>query len=375
MRLIRDWTLIQRSGVGLALTIMLVAARSEAQSIRGRVTAGNDPVPGALIELMRTSDSMIVGRTSSGGDGEFRVSFSSQDPVLLRARAIGFHPWIGSVRRQEPEGDATLYVELVRAPFELAEVVASGDRGSCGKRTVNQAQMSAIVELVQTTDAIIARNLTRGDLRFESELESVEVITSGRRDSTVTRSTRVISTWPVVAPAPDILQHVGFGREKAGAEGNGRWFYGLDLGVLWSEWFVSQHCFWFEDGHRNNEDSTVSLRFKPRERSDLVDVEGELVIDTSAWTIRRLIFYHVNLPSWFSSHSSGGMLEFASTPEGVWYPSRWQTHAPIEQARQDLSRPVLGAVIQPRPKAPNLVGYVEERGQVVKVSVASGRDR
>jgi len=371
---------IRHHPIRVALLVALVGAclgggRLDAQSsVRGRVVSHGRGIAGAFVQILR-ADSTVVGAASTNASGRFDLFTSHQGPRLLRIRAIGFRPRLLDLGDGAVTPGALNAVELEPAPFELTELVASSGARGCRAQGSDPALLRQVVDLIETTDAVIARNLVRRDLRFESELRHVEVILAGRRDSTVRESGRAITGWPVVAPPLEVLQEEGFGREKRGGEGVGRWFYGPDLSVLWSTWFLERHCFWVEPPAGEGADSVVVFRFEPTKESDLVDVEGRLEIDASRWVLKRLYYFHVNLPSWFPARSSGGMVEFAVTDAGVWYPSRWQTVAPIERARGNLSRPVLGAIIQPRPSEPGLVGYVEERGRVLEVGPPVDRDR
>jgi len=92
----------------------------------------------------------------------------------------------------------------------------------------------------------------------------------------------------------DSLQLNGFQRAKSEAEGFGHQYYGPDMTVMVSDWFLDTHCFSL-DKDRSKGD-TVVIKFDPVGHPKYVDVSGTLVLDRSTLTMRTLTYELRDLP-------------------------------------------------------------------------------
>lgn len=353
----------------LLATLLMIASLptvARSQGLRGTVLSGDAPVGGAVVELIRSPDSVVVAHVFSRGDGSFRFSATPTPAMWLRTRAIGFRPVITPVGSPVDGGFASVTVRLVAAPPVLADVEVSAAAKACGREVGSQQMLAELFDLVRTTDAVISRHLARPDLRFTSEIRFVSNSPGGVSDSTVAYPEHAMLEWPVRAPPLELLRKEGFSRSKVGAEGVGRWFYGVDLQLLQSDWFAAGHCFWVTAAPESEGADAVLLHFEPTGKPKQVDVEGSLLVGTTDGAIRRLKYQHVNLPSWFPRGSSGGEVTFARDTTGIWYPSTWWLRSPVENdPAAALSRPSLvGGVMAPRPRRRAVIGVAVVAGRV-----------
>jgi hypothetical protein len=171
---------------------------------------------------------------------------------------------------------------------------------------------------------------------------------------------------------------VGFARNGTAAEGGGKFFYGPDLEVLFSDWFLASHCFTLDK--KRSRDDTVFIRFDPAGKSKLVDVGGELVLNRTTLTLERLTYSHRNLPDGIPDGAAGGTMRFTLLTEGLWVPADWAIWAPIVRASRIISRPttiyVMGrggrSIAQTAPPQPpaeliQVVGRDERTGHLTRI--------
>lgn len=358
--------------VGLLLSILVLSGAgtaASAQGLRGIVRSGDIPVSGAVVELVRPQDSMAVAHALTRGDGSFHLNVQATPAMWLRTRAIGFRPVVTPIGPPVNGGSEALTIQLATSSFVLADVEVRASRKACSQAPGSSALLAEVFELVQTTNAIVSRHLGSPDLRFTVELHFRDSLAVGISDSTITYPEHAMLDWPVRAPSLERLQQDGFSRPKAAGEGVGRWFYGLDLEVLQTDWFAGQQCFWVTSARAEDGQDVVVLHFEPADGLKQPSVEGTVLVRTTDWSVQRLEYRHVNLPSWYPRGSSGGMITFDHDGDGVWYPSSWRLRSPIENdPSAGISRPSLvGGVFAQRPRSRAVIGVAEVRGQVTGV--------
>jgi len=203
---------------------------------------------------------------------------------------------------------------------------------------------------------------------------------SSRSSDTAKSSLR---SWPVRSLSLDSLRAVGFQRPGTEAEGFGHHYYGPDMEVLFSDWFLDNHCFAL-DKDRSKGD-TVFIKFDPAGKQKLVDLSGELVLDRASLTMRRLTYTHRNLPDGLPDRSAGGEMRFAEKSEGLWVPVEWAIWAPVTRAQRQISRPTVivmapgqrtgrGAVMSEPSQSLliQVVGRDESRGRLTRIVPVGG---
>ena len=171
-----------------------------------------------------------------------------------------------------------------------------------------------------------------------------------------------LASWPIESAHPDSLRAWGFVRQPPETERvttaqteRGPIYYGPDVRVLFSDWFLETHCFRVEE----EEGDMLEVRFSPERRRDRVEIDGRLILDRSSMELRRLEFEYVGLPRWVPKEKAGGFVELRRLREGAWIPRAWALRAPR-------------AVRSPGSSRLRLLGWLETGGQVTAVRTAAG---
>jgi hypothetical protein len=370
----------------LAPFLCLLAARAvAAQAIRGRVidSVRQTPIAGALVEL-RAPEGAVVMQMFTSASGGFGFVTAASPRYQLRIAAIGYarHPLIDA----PASADGVNLADIVLTPIavSLPELHAMAGRRACGKSEVTPETFGGLLDGAQTALQVMHATMQSRQVAFEVQL--VHTITVRRvRDSSMSADTSRASVheWPVRSLASDSLQLVGFARDGTPAEGGGEIFYGPDLEVLFSDWFLESHCFTLDK--KRSRDDTLVIRFDPARKSKLVDVSGELVLDRTTFTLQRMTYAHRNLPNGIPDGTAGGAMHFRQLSAGFWVPSDWSIWAPIVRASRVISRPTTIYVQgrggqtfaqQQPPQPPTLliqvVGRDEKSGRLTRVLPAPG---
>lgn len=362
-----------RSSWLLVLLALLQPLGAQAQAIRGRVVdrISGGPIAGALIELQDGSG-RVLQRGLSTPTGSFSFVPPGAGDFRIRAAAIGY-----SIRPPERATihDADLALGdlwLEPAARILPDIVAAGKRRACGRELLDDPILGRLLEGARTSLTLIEATLALAPRFAVEEVRTTSVLT--RRGPVVRADTalRILAEWPITGADPEVLRRDGFARLLAPKEGEGRIWYGPDLAVLFSDWFLESHCYSLQGNKKDEAAGVIRVRYEPGEKSKLVDLSGELVIDAVTLALREFTFTHRNLPSHIKGGLAGGMIAFARLGAGAWLPVRWQIFAPIESAPPagKASRTVVLSVkgASPRFTQPRSVtGRVELTGRVINV--------
>jgi hypothetical protein len=324
----------------------------------------------------------VVGQTFSSPTGAFLFAVSGNQKYELRIAAIGYarHAFIDI-----PLGSETVIVPetaLTPVVVTLPELHAMSGKRACGKSELNPETFGGLLESARTSLQVMDATLRSASLAFEMQvIHKLAVKTS--TDSSISADTvgGVLHEWPVKSLSIDSLQLLGFQRPKTPEEGYGHHYYGPDMQVLVSDWFLDTHCFALDKDHSKGD--TVVIRFDPAGKSHNVDVSGVLVLDRPTLTMRRLAFELRDLPDGVPDRSAGGEMHFAEKGTGLWVPVDWAIWAPITKSARTISRPMLtaepgrglrggtmlggGSLSAPPPPLVQVVGRDERRGRLTRI--------
>jgi hypothetical protein len=369
-----------RAAVAATLLLCLLAAMPlRAQAVRGRVVDGiqHTPIAGALVELHDADGVVLQMFTSASGGFVFAVTPSRRYQVRVAAIGYARHTMI-----DVPAATETVSVsDIVLTPIavSLPELHAMAGKRACGKSEITPETFGGLLDGAQTALQVMHATLQSSQVAFEVQL--IHTITTRRaRDSSMSADTNSASVhqWPVRSLSADSLQLVGFARNGTPAEGGGEFFYGPDLEVLFSDWFLESHCFTLDK--KLTRGDTVVIRFDPAGKSKHVDVSGQLVLDRSTLTLQRLTYAHRYLPEGIPEGAAGGAMRFAQLSAGFWVPADWSIWAPIIRATRVISRPMPiymqgrgGRPVMVTPSSPlpmpliQIVGRDERSGRLTRV--------
>lgn len=347
--------------LGILPLLFMGGGELPAQLVKGRVTvaATGAPLGGALVVLTDSSGAARA-RTVSGITGAYAVFAPRSGRWLLRVTAIGFTPeTIGSV--DVGAVVAVQDVALVERPFELPELVTVSAGKGC--QVAPDAGPVIVRLLAEAATALGLVEATIDSRRLEFVTESRQVRLGIGVGDTLRHATldRGRATWPLASADSELLRTNGFVHEAGTlapaigySEEGGPTYYGPDLEVLAAPWFLASHCFTLEPDQGGD---SLMVRFAPRQSSDRVDLEGQLVLDRASLTLRQLSFRYVGLPRWVPPQGAGGEIHFERLPSGLWITRSWLLRAPIENRR--------GALGERR--GSSFGGWAELGGAVVEV--------
>ena len=312
-----------RSPTGLAIVAAIVVlafapvAAAEAQVVRGMIATGSPhrPLSGVVV-TGRDSAGATITRTLSDSSGAFRIE--TRRLASLRVTRIGFAPVEVSLAR------FTGVVVMQPISVALSAVRVTG-RAVCPESS-GRAQVVAAWE--QAREALLAAVVAREARPADAQLFLYEraLDAGGRRVLSETRRTRDTRTSrPFIAAASaSTFASLGYMREHNGD----RIFFGPDAEVLLDPTFAETHCFAVVRNEERPDD--VGLQFTPaRERAGVVDVRGTLWLRREDPRIEDVEFSYTGIDGVTSSRQAGGVLEFATVPNGVTLLSRWAIRMPL----------------------------------------------
>ncbi len=373
---------MRRMSLVMTIAVLALSAiRADAQSVLGRLvdSTTRQGVAGALVTLERT-DGTIAGHGISGAGGQFLLRAPGAGSYALGIAAIGYRRH-AAIPVTVDTGVVTLPDALL-APIvvTLPEMIALGGKRECGKSGLDDASFGRILEGAEQSLDVMQQTIESDDVAFDVDLIHRRIANGNPPDTIADTTVSRLHNWPVQSIPPDSLRKVGFARPMTNKEGSGWIYYGPDVSVLFSDWFLAGHC--FTVARSASSDSTLRIAFEPQHHTRNVDIRGELLLDRRTLALERLSFTHVFFPFGSLDGASGGRLTFLHVAEGVWLPVEWTLWAPVAVQSRPISRPMLGnggrvGVAQPSLLAPvsasggtlTVVGRVELHGQLAKVSV------
>jgi hypothetical protein len=316
-------------------TILLVLFMAQvgvlhAQSVVGRIIGANDrPVAHALVVLSDTAGNFST-RVVTTATGRFLIAAPRSGSYTLRLAAIGHAP-LTLPPFDIPEGRLSLG-DLAIKPVvvSLADIEVFAMQTSCGPRGGGAEVLGQLLDAARTSLEVMETAIfgLGSDYRVETELR--RTIGEGRSERvTVDSSASRLVGWPIRSVSPDSLRRAGFSVQLPWSIGEGREWYGPDVGVLFADWFLDSHCFLIDAGASDS--LTIVLKFDPSSRQDeLVDIAGSLLINRQTLALEELEFSHRFMPYGLRPGMAGGSIAFAPLPSGLWMPIRWQLFAPIQ---------------------------------------------
>jgi hypothetical protein len=345
------------------LLIALVAATTaivpaaQAQRVRGTLTDSStrEPVTGAVVSVLDSAGNFL-SRTIADDKGHFAAA-RLRGARTLHVVRIGYQP----VDKLIVDGDSTIDLRLMPIASRLATLTASEGRVCPCKPGASEA-----LELwEQARDGLLASVVAR-----ESNPPRLRIRTFWRTrdpvrkqiESDSSRTKELVADRSYVAARPAwAFEAEGYMREHLGGE---RDYFAPDEAVLLDQSFAATHCMRLVGADASHPEQ-IGIGFEPadiRERDTVVDLVGTLWLDRQKPSLRSFEFEYTNLES--RARGSGGMLTFATMPNGVPMIVRWNIHSAILAIDADNSN---GARRNPPPRSlrsnVRVLGYQETGGE------------
>ena len=346
-----------------ALALPLVAIPARAQTVQGRVVElpAKEPVAGALVALVDTTG-REVARSATSPSGGFTLGTARGGRYHVLIRQIGRQPWRSPLfgLATGTTYPVTFYVDA--RPYELPMLTVEARRSRCGARPGDEGILGGLLEAAEVALQLARATSDEARLAF-STASYLKLLGPDLRllDSSMAGASR-LAAWPIESAHPDSLRVWGFVRQPPPARRAttaepeaGPIYYGPDVRVLFSDWFLESHCFRVEE----EAGRLLEVRFTPRRRGDRAEIDGRLVLDRESMELRRLEFEYVGLPRWIPKGKAGGFVELSRLRDGAWVPRAWALRAPQAVRSQGSSQL-------------RLHGWVETGGRVTAVRTAQG---
>jgi Carboxypeptidase regulatory-like domain len=362
----------RRSRLTVVLTVVVGLAGSaavvEAQAIRTTLRGAHlgQPVAGALV-LLTDSLGRELGRVLTDESGRVRFD-PGPGSYRLRVLRIGLTRWETPMFRLAVGDTLRTALSAPETPVVLSGLTVEAER-RCRVRPAEGSAAATLWE--EARKALEATALT-----VQERLYRFQTVSYTRHYEHIgdvpTDDDRVVGTgnssWPFASLPPESLAARGY--LQADAQGVVR-YYGPDLEVLFSDPFLSTHCFRVRAPEDTGGGALVGLGFEPVMDRRLTDIAGVLWLDPRSAELRDLEFYYTNLGRWAGSQA-GGSITFARLPSGAWVIRKWYIRAPVPLVR----RRVTGAEGGVRPLATvdtvGIAGFQEEGAWVTTVLTARG---
>lgn len=319
-----------RASIALLILSLLLAARADAQAVRGTaITPDSALVPGVIVTLLDSTGTPVARALADDG-GQFTMRAPKPGTYRIEAKRLAFRPTL-DIPIVLTQGRVLLHtLMLTGGPVQLPGVRVTAEV-QCHDNQDSASTAFGVWE--EARKALRASQLTRLTRDY-----TVDVTTFVRRQSpglerwrtTDTVARPGMSLRPFVSKPAQELAERGYMSREHGIET----FHAPDEDVLLSESFAATHCL------RMLPDSAgdvVRLGFSPTPGRRQPEIAGVLTIDRASFELRRLNFSFVNLPLVDVSGSPGGEIVFRRLPEGSWLIEQWAIWLPVAETRTDLA--------------------------------------
>ncbi|MFI5236243.1 MAG: carboxypeptidase-like regulatory domain-containing protein [Gemmatimonadales bacterium] len=340
----------------LPLVLLLGAAGSplHAQVLRGHLTNAVGGAEGGAIVLALDSTGTVRGRTLSGTAGGYTIMLSLPGRYHLRVLRVGYPAWESAVVRLGESELAQVDGKLPSVPIVVQAVTVAGK--SCEVRPAEGDAAATLLEEGRKAVTSADELLREGGYRFKVRRHTRHLDRSGSLITDDSTGEIESSTWPISSLPVSELERGGF--VQVMDPDMGPTYYGPDAQVLFSDFFLGNHCF-FVSRTRPVDSGLVALRFQVVQSRKLADLEGALWLDPTNLHLSHLDFQYTPLPDWAPKGSASGRLDFIQLPSSIWIVRRWSLRVPQPERTQ-------GTNIY------SLHGYVEQTGEVTGVRTKTG---
>jgi hypothetical protein len=316
--------------VAVLLALLVIPGVLQAQAIRGRVfDQARTPLQGALVEI-RDGNGKSLQIVLTSPTGAFQSTVPAAGRYWYRAAAIGYQPRPWSAVAVPDAGVILADILLAPTAMRLPDLVALARGRYCGKSGPVDAIYERMLESARLAFQVIDATIQSRQVKFEvARIRRMTRYGGYLNDEVADTTLELLSQWPIQSIDPDTLRLVGFGRTRESGDESTREYFGPDVRVLFSDWFLRAHCFTVDKPRRKGEPDTLHLRFAPVRKTKLVDIAGELVLDAHDLSLLQFSFVLTNLPTWMPEDAAGGEMQFAKLPSGLWMTRTWAIWAPV----------------------------------------------
>jgi hypothetical protein len=313
----------------------LVGTQLAAQELRGRVVDADfeSAVVGAMVNALGSAGE-VRARTLTDDNGDFTLTLPPASAVAgYQVVRIGYASQDFPASALSESGPRTL--RIASAPVEL-EGIGVVAENLCGDALQGSGRVYDI--WLETRKALEMTRLTQTQrsLGFDAEIVArvLDPEDLSERERRV-EPRRLRGQTPYYSLTGEEMTR---GWIVTDDDGSLR-YWAPDATALLSAEFEEQHCFGAE-----LEEERIVLRFAPnRERQEVPDIQGEVVLDRATHRLERLRFEYTAMPlPREAAGMAGGEVHFAPAPNGSWVVTQWWIRMPVVTAswEQDAFRSV-----------------------------------
>lgn len=338
------------SAATLVALLALLRSTALAQTVQGRVVQlpQESPIAGALVVLVDSAGN-DVSRVASSASGGFVLAASAPGRYTVTVRQIGWKTWQSPAFELSAAHSVPLVLRVDAEPYTLPTITVEARRPRCGIRVGSDEVVGRLLEVAQTALALAQATADAGTLAFSSEWYYAHYNAKLELADSSEMGAGRLASWPIQTAAPDSIRRWGFVRTDGpgqawtdvGAD-RGPVYYGLDARVLFSDWFLADHCFRLE-GER---DGRLQVSFEPEHHGQVTDVQGRLELDRESLELQRISFAYVNLPRWVPRERAGGDVRLRRLHTGAWVPYAWRMRAPVPKLMRGGSQPKVDSWVE-----------------------------
>lgn len=340
----------------LLLSCTALAHTAQAQVLRGRLSSEMEGATSGAIVLLLDATGVERGRTLTAATGRYGFVAPAAGTYRLKVLRIGFPVWTSDTVMVAATDVRDFSPTLPSARVVLASI----EIHSSSRCTVHPKEGELTAQLLEEGHKAVSAV----EAAYQGHDYRYRVRRYRRdydRDRIVVRDTTLPETesdiWPVQSLPPAALERGGFVQETDPL--SGPIWYGPDAQVIFSDFFLDDHCFAIGKGEARDS-GLVRLEFRVVKGHPLPDLEGTLWIDPKSLELDHLDFTFTHVPPWVPRDAViGGRLDFLRLPTGLWIIRRWALRVPVPARQQGTG-------------AYSIFGYQEEGGEVVQVTGREG---
>lgn len=324
--------------LGMLAATPLAAAAQRATGVV-RDSTSSEPVAGAVVSAL---DSLkhTVARSITDATGRYFVELPAT-AAQLRIVRIGYQPRAIVMPRVRGQV-VTIDVGMLKLATLLSTVLVNDER-VC---SADKDRVGALSLWDQARAGLLTAVVAREAHPVNATIMSFQRVIDLANHRVVSLSSRILSgntTRPfLAADAPSVLAERGYMENTADA---GQLFKAPDADVLLDDSFATTHCFSVvqpDTAHTG----AIGLAFEPaRGRDTLVDVSGVLWLEAGVPAIRSIEFTYTDKAGVLKRNNAGGIMTFASMPNGVVFIANWTLRLPAPDTSRQRAINRAGRVI------------------------------
>ena len=313
----------------VAVTCLGCASSAAAQTIRGTVreTDGGPLISGAFVSLLNSSGQAVRADFTTV-EGAFSFATPGPGEYRLRVERIGYATWLTVPYALTTGQILPVTVEVPPRPIRLRDLRVEVSGACYDDPSQGHALATAWEELRKALETAVWAE-RRGELRFTfTRWERIlEPRTLAVREAT-SRMYRHRPLPPFESVPADQLVESGFVVQVADSSE----YRALDANVLLSQEFRAAHCFGLQRATVGGV-PRLGITFRPRERRQVVQIEGTLWLDEESAELDRVQLSYRNLPvaRGVDRRLIGAEVVFDRLPDGPFYVTDWWIRFPFHE--------------------------------------------